>query len=118
MKTLHTVACAAILAALPITVPAQNRPANPADAQAAVPVLSYHSATERYQAMADDKKSPADNWHDANRTVAEFGSMAGMSMDEKSEQDMPGMNHGDMPMPMPSGNPAKHDAPATGHAHH
>ena len=118
MKTLHTVVCAAILAALPITVPAQDRPANPADPEAAVPVLSYHSVTERYQAMAEDKNSPAQNWRDANRTVAEFGSMVGMAMEEKpgSMQNMQGMNHGDMPMP--SDQPVKQSTPATGHAHH
>ena len=124
MNTIRVLVRAAFLAAsftLPATVLAQSGlSANPADPQAAVPALTYRSDIERYQAMAEDKKTPAENWRAANQTVAEFGAMVGMSMEEKpgGMEDMKGMSHGDMPMKMPAENPAKSDTPATGHAQH
>ena len=124
MKTIQAFVRAAFLAAsftLPAAALAQSgQSANPADPQAAVRVLTYRSDIERYQAMAEDKKTPAENWRAANQTVAEFGAMVGMSMEEKpgGMEDMKGMSHGDMPLKMPAENPAKSDASATGHAHH
>ena len=124
MNTIRVLVRAAFLAAsftLPAAALAQSgQSANPADPQAAVPALTYHSDIERYQAMVEDKKTPAENWRAANQTVAEFGAMVGMSMDEKpgGMEDMKGMSHGDMPMKMPPGNPAKSDASVTDHAQH
>ena len=121
MKTIQAFARAAILAASSAAALAQSgHSANPADPQAAAPALTYRSDIERYQAMAEDKKTPAQNWRAANRTVAEFGAMVGMSMEDKpgGMEDMKGMDHGAMPMTMPPGNPAKGDASVTDHAQH
>ena len=121
MNTIRVLVRAAILAALSAAALAQSgQSANPADPQAAVPALTYRSDIERYQAMVEDKKTPAQNWRCANQTVAEFGSMVGMSMEEKPEgmDGMKGMDHGAMQMKMPADSPAKSDASATGHAHH
>ena len=124
MKTIQAFVRAAILAALPAAALAQSgQSANPADPQAAVPALTYHSDVTDYQPVMDDKKTPAQNWRAANQTVAEFGAMVGMSMEEKPDgmdgmDGMKGMDHGAMPMKMPADSPAKSDASATGHAHH
>ena len=124
MKTIQAFMRAAILAAsltLPAAAFAQSgQSANPADPQAAVPALTYHSDIAGYQPVRDGKKTPAQNWRGANQTVAEFGAMVGMSMEDKpgGMEDMKGMDHGAMPMTMPPGNPAKGDASVTDHAQH
>ncbi len=116
MKSFQSFVRAAILAALPAAAIGQSgQSANPADPQAAVPALTYHSDIAGYQPMTEGTKAPVENWRGANQTVAEFGAMVGMSMEEKPDGmgDMKGMNHGDIPMKIPAGKPAKSDASAT-----
>jgi len=60
------------LAWLPVSVPAQQHPADP---QTATPPATYRSAYEGYRPLRDEK--PA-SWRDANDEVARVGGHLGL----------------------------------------
>jgi hypothetical protein len=64
-------------ALLPLPASAQTRSANPAHADAPVPVSGYTSAFQDYRTTAEDQPSPDKVWRFANEEVQTQGSHAG-----------------------------------------
>lgn len=93
----------AALALLPLAALAQQgRQAHPADAGAAVPATTYHSAFTDYQAAAADEASPDQVWRMANQAVAPAAVQA-------AQTPPPGNRQPDPPRPDPhAGHGAHH----------
>jgi len=88
----------AALALLPLA--ALARQPHPADAGAAVPATTYHSAFTDYRAAAADEASPDQIWRAANRAVAPADAQAAQTPPPGSRQPEaprpdPHAGHGD-----------------------
>jgi len=83
----------AVLALLPVAAIAQQvRPANPADANAAVREAGYVSAFGKYRIAVDDQETPDRAWRAANEEVGRSDPHAGhMAMPGMKAQ--PGTQH-------------------------
>ncbi len=99
----------AAFAALPLTAIAQQNqlPADPADAQAAVPAPVYTSAMQDYQNVQDHTDSPDQVWRTANQEMAALGGHAGHISERATRPSTPSARQ-------PASSAASHAAHQTG----